>query len=127
MPTKKTEIILIATYQDVFLNQILKRGSAEKIDDFLKTQEKTSKRKKWLIHAFKRKLNMNKSKYKTDFISTLNHSKKEQLPVLISEVKIITLDTKKVNIAMIGADTYCIACKLIKALVFAVFMKDLEY
>lgn len=127
MLTKKTEIIFIATYQDVFLNQILKRDSAEKIDDFLKTLEKMSKTKKQLINTAKRKLNINKSKYKTDPISTLNHSGKEQLLILIQEIKILTLDTKEVNIVIIGANVYCTACKLKKALVFALLMGDLKY
>ena len=36
IPTAETEIISMATQQDVLPNRILKRGSAEKIDDFLK-------------------------------------------------------------------------------------------
>lgn len=38
--TKKTKIIPIVTHQDVFSNQILKKGLPEKIDNFLKTPEK---------------------------------------------------------------------------------------
>ena len=38
-----------------------------------------------------------------------------------------TLGTKKVDVAMIGANAYRAACKLKKAQVFAVSMKDLEY
>lgn len=45
MPTKETKIIPIATYQNVFLNQILKKGSEEKIDDFFKILEKTLKKR----------------------------------------------------------------------------------
>ncbi len=37
------------------------------------------------------------------------------------------LSTKKVDVAMIGADTYRTACKLKEAQVFAVSMRDLEY
>ena len=45
MPTKETEIIPIATHQDFLPNRILKKSLAEKIDDFLKTPKKTSKKK----------------------------------------------------------------------------------
>ncbi len=45
MPTTKTEIISITTQQNDLPNQILKKGSAEKIDDFLKISEKISKKK----------------------------------------------------------------------------------
>ncbi len=45
MPTVETEIISMVTQQDVLPDQILKRGSAEKIDDFLKIPEKISKKK----------------------------------------------------------------------------------
>ncbi len=38
-----------------------------------------------------------------------------------------TLGTKKVDVAMIGADVYRAACSLKGAQVFAVFMRDLEY
>ena len=44
MPTKKIEIILITTYEDLLPNQILKKGLTEKIDDFLKTLEKMLKK-----------------------------------------------------------------------------------
>ena len=44
MPTAEIEIISMATQQDVLPNQILKRGSAEKINDFLKITEKISKK-----------------------------------------------------------------------------------
>ena len=44
IPTAETEIISMATQQNVLLNQILKKGSAEMIDDFLKISEKISKK-----------------------------------------------------------------------------------
>ncbi len=56
MPTAETEIISMATQQDILPNQILIRGSAENIDDFLKILEKISKKKRRLINASKRKL-----------------------------------------------------------------------
>lgn len=46
MPTKSTKLISIAIYQDIFSNQILKKSSAIKIDDFLKKSEKILEKKK---------------------------------------------------------------------------------
>ena len=37
------------------------------------------------------------------------------------------IGTKEVDVAMIGADAYCAACRLKRAQVFAVSMRDLEY
>lgn len=45
MPKAETKIIFITTQQDVLSNQILKKSSAKKIDDFLKTLEKILKKK----------------------------------------------------------------------------------
>lgn len=127
MPTKKTEIILIATYQDISLNQILKKGPAKKIDDFLKTKEKTLKRKKRLINISKRKLSIDKSKTKKVIISTLDHFGEERLPTLTPEIKVLTPATKKVDVTIINVDAYCATCKLKRARVFTVSIRDLEY
>ena len=127
MPTVDTDIIPMATQKDVLSNRILKKDSAEKIDKFLKILEELSKKKRQLINASKRIISMAKSNHKTVVISTLDNSRKEGLPILIPEIKISTLNTKKVDITMIGADTYWIACKLKRAQVFTVSMKDLEY
>lgn len=70
---------------------------------------------------------MDKSKPKTIIISTWNYFEKEKLIILILERKISTLAIKKINIAIIGVDAYCTACKLKKAHVFTVSMKNLEY
>ena len=42
--TAETEIIFMATQQDILPNRILKRGSADKINDFLKIPKKISKK-----------------------------------------------------------------------------------
>ncbi len=42
-------------------------------------------------------------------------------------LQILILDTKEVDIAMIGADTYCTACRLKGTQIFAVSIRDLEY
>ena len=56
MPIAETEIISMATQQDILPNQILKKSLIEKIDDFLKIPEKISDKQKWLINVSKRKL-----------------------------------------------------------------------
>lgn len=111
---KKIEIIFIATHQDFFANQILKRGSAKKIDDFLNISEKTSKKTR-LIDISKRKFSMDKLKPKTVVISTLDYFGEERLPILIPETNVSTLAIKEVNIAIIDADVYCITCKVKRA------------
>lgn len=51
IPTVETEIIFMATKQDVSPHRILKKGLAKKIDNFLKIPEKSSKKKRQLINA----------------------------------------------------------------------------
>lgn len=84
--------------------QILKRGSIEKFDDFLKILEKTSK--KPLINACKRKLCMDKSDPTTVVISTLGNSRKKGLPISILEREISTPATQLVDVTIMGADAY---------------------
>ena len=54
MPIAKIEIISMATQQDDLPNQILKKDSIKKIDDFLEIPKKMSKKRR-LINASKRK------------------------------------------------------------------------
>ena len=70
---------------------------------------------------------MDKSKPKTVLTSTLDHSGKEGFSILTPEAKVSTIATKEVNVVMIGADAYRAACKLKRALVFAISMRDLKY
>ena len=54
------EIILEARQEDIFPNRILKRGLDENLDDFLRTSQKTSNKKRRLINVSKQKQNMDK-------------------------------------------------------------------
>ena len=69
---------------------------------------------------------MAKANHKMVVFSTLDNSGKGGQSISILKTKILTFGTKGVDIAMIDADTYRIACRLKKARIFAIFMKDLE-
>ncbi len=122
--TDETEIISIAIQQNVLPNRILKRSSAERIDDFLKISEKISDKKRRLINAFKQKLALQKRKPETVVISLLDNSGKKDIPILPRTPKICIGEA---DLAMIGADAYCAACRLKGAQVIVVSMRDLEY
>lgn len=49
------------------------------------------------------------------------------MPILIPETKISTLAIKEVDFAIIGVNAYCTACKLKKAHVFALSIRNLKY
>ena len=119
-----TETIPEARHQDIFPNRILKKGSDENLNDFLRTPQKISNKKRRLINASKQNRSMDKQKPKTIVISSLDNSGIEGLPI---PTQVSTLGTNKVDVAMIGADAYRAACKLKGAQVFAVSMRDLEY
>ena len=57
----------------------------------------------------------------------MNSSDKKELPVPISATKESDSKAKDIDIAMIGADAYRAACRLKKAQVFAVSMRDIQY
>ncbi len=103
---------------------MLKRGSAEKIDDFLKIPEMITEKKRRLINASKRKLALQKQKPETVIITLLDDSVKKDMPI---PPQTPTLGTKEVDVVMIGANAYRAACRLKGAQVFAVSMRDLEY
>ena len=67
---------------------------------------------------------MDKQKPEIGVISSLNNFDIKDLQILIWES---TLDTKEINIAIIGVDAYCATCTLKKAQVFAISMENLEY
>ena len=119
-----TEIIPKARQQDIFLNRILKRGLDENLDDFMKTPQKISNKKRRLISASKQKHNMDKQKPKTIIISSFDNSGIEGLPIR-TQVSILSIN--KVDVAIIGANAYRATYKFKRAQVFAISMRDLEY
>ena len=121
-----TETIPEARQQDIFPTHILKRGSDENLNNFSRTSQKISNKKRRLINISKQKQSMDKQKPETVVISSFDNSDIKGLPI---PTWASTLGTKEVDIAimMIGADAYRAACKLKGAQVFAVSMRDLEY
>lgn len=93
----------------------------------MKIPEKTSKKKRQLIKKSKWKLYINKPNLKTIIISILGNSGKKILPISTLKTKVSIPITKFVDIAMIGSNTYCIVCRLKKARVFAISMRNLRY
>ncbi len=57
----------------------------------------------------------------------MDSSDKKELSVFLAVIKISEPKTKDINIAMIGADPYRIACRLKAAQVFAVSIRDIQY
>ena len=102
----------------------MKRDSVENLDGFLKTTEKIIKKKRRLANAFKQKLNMDKQNYKTVVINTLGNLSKKELP---TSTLATTFRKNVEDVAMIGADAYCLVCQLKGAQVFAILIRDLEF
>lgn len=82
-------------------------------------------RKKYKI--LKWKYGINKPKPKIAAINISSNDDKESLPIFVLKVKLLTLAIRKIDISIIGANIYYTACKLKKAQVFTISIKDLEY
>lgn len=70
---------------------------------------------------------MVKSNHKMVVISILDNFEKKCLSISTLQIKVLILNTRKVDVAMIDTNTYLITCKLKKAWVFIVSMKNLKY
>lgn len=109
MPKNETKIISMAIQQDILPYQILKKGSAEKIYDFLKIPEEISDKKRQLINASKQKLALQKQKLETVVISSLDNSNKKDMPL---PPWISKIGTKEVDVVMIDTNTYRVTYRL---------------
>ena len=67
---------------------------------------------------------MNNQKPKTIIINSIDNLGKKDLPI---STLTPTLDKSIVDIAIIGTNTYCMACKLKSAQIFIVLIKNLEF
>ena len=57
----------------------------------------------------------------------MNSFDKKELSIPLAAIKILEPKAKDIDIAMIGANTYCIACRLKEAQMFAVSIKNIQY
>ena len=83
--------------------------------DFLQTPNKLSSKKKRQINKSKRKASLGETSSRTAIISSLDSPDIKKLPVFIPATIKSEPKAKDINIAMIGADAYCVACRLKRA------------
>ena len=122
---KKTkEISEAKQQQDITPNRILKKGSIENLDEFLKTIEKIVKKKRRLAYSFNQKSNMGKQNSKTVVINIFSNSGKKKLPIA---TLLLIFEKDVEDVAMISANVYGLVCQLKRAQVFAIFIKNLKY
>ena len=110
--------------QDITSNPILKRNSIENLNSFLKTIEKIVKKKRQLANTFKQKLKMEKQSFKIVVINIFGNLGKKELS---NSTLALTFGKNIEDIAIIGANVYCLACQLKKTQVFAISIRDLEF
>ena len=126
-PSLPTETAAVTIEEDITPQKIIKRGSKEDMTDFLQTPNKLSSKKRRQINKSKRKVSIRESSSRKATISRLESFDKKELPVPIPTTKISEPKAKDIDIAMIGIDVYHAACRLKRAQVFAVSMKDIQY
>lgn len=80
--------------------------------------------KRQVINVSKQKPSIDKLKSKTVLINSFGNSMIESLPI---PIQVSALNTKEIDIIIIGSDTYCTASKLKKTQIFAVLIKNQEY
>ena len=94
--------------------------------DFLQMPNKLFSKKIKKKNKSKQKANIKETSLKAT-ISILESSDKKELPVHIPVTKTLKSKAKNINIAMISADVYCIACYLKKTSIFAISMRNIKY
>lgn len=122
-----TEIVAIKIEKDITAQKKIKKGSKKDITNFLQMLNKLSSKKKKQINKSLQKISIKETSSRKASISSLGSSNKKELPVPISVITTSKSKTKDIDIAIIGADAYCVVCSLKKPQVFAVLMKDIQY
>ena len=126
-PSLPTNTAAITIEEDITPRKMIKRGSKEDMTDFLLTPNKFSSKKRRQINKSKRKVRIGETSSRKATISSLESSDEKELPVPILTTKISEPKAKDIDIAMIGVNAYCTACRLKRAQVFAVSMRDIQY
>ncbi len=80
--------------------------------NFLQIPNKLSSKKKRQINKSKRKTSIGETNERKAIFSSLDSSDKKELLVPILAIKTSEAKTQDINIDMIGADAYCVACCL---------------
>ena len=107
-PLKKTKKIFEAKQQeDITSNHILRGGSIENLDGFLKTKEKIVKKKRRSANPFQQKLNIDKQNYKIVVSNNFGNLGKKELPTLLLA---LTFEKNVKDNAIIDANAYFLAC-----------------
>ena len=91
---------------------MIEKGLKEDITDFLQTPNKLSSKKRRQINKSKRKASIEETSSKKAMNSSLKNSDKKELSASIPAIKTSEPKAKNIDIAMIGVNTYCVACYL---------------
>ena len=110
-----TEIAAIKIKEDITPQKMIKKGSKEDITDFLQISNKLSSKKRRQINKSKQKASIREISSRKAIISNLESSNKKELLIFILVIKTSELKAINIDIAMISANAYCIACRLKKA------------
>ena len=126
-PRLPTEIAAVRIEKNITPQKMMKRRSKKDMTNFLQTPNKLFSKKRRQINKNKRKASLEKTSLKKAIISSLDSFDKKKSPASIPATIRLKLKAKNIDIAIIGANTYCIACCLKRAQVFAVFIRDIQY
>ena len=126
-PRLPTETAAVRIEKDITPRKMIKRGSKEDMTNFLQTPNKLSSKKRRQINKSKRKASLGETSSRKAIISSLDSPDKKESLVSISAIIKSEPKAKDIDIAMIGVNAYCAACRLKKAQVFTVSMRDIQY
>ena len=86
-----------------------------------------SSKKRRQIKKSKLKASIGEISSRKATISSFDISNKNELPVFIPATKTLEPKARDIDITMFGVDTYYVACRLKRAQVFAISMRDIQY
>ncbi len=105
---------------------MIKKGSKNDMANFLQIPDKLSSKKRRQINQSKWKASIGETSSRKATINCLDSSDKKELSLPLAAIKILEPKAKDIDISMIGTDTYCAACCLKRAQVFAVSIRDIQ-
>ena len=126
-PSPSIEIAAVGIKKEIFSQKLIKKSSLIDMTDFLQTPNKLSSKRRKQINKSKQKASIKNTNSRKATISSLESSDKKELLVPIPVMKKSGCKAENINIAMIGADAYYAICRLKRAQVFAVSMRDIQY